>query len=162
VNKARQQVTEVTKILRTATDVEEAKRRMKAYLKAEDLSWFDIRANLNLWATPWGMWYADYDPAPAYKAVRGPVLALYGGTDLQVSAEKNAPLMAAMQTHPASEVCTFSGLNHLFQPSDSGKIEEYSKIDITIDEEVLRKIVDWMNRLSPGSESQVNTAHISC
>ena len=162
VNKAHQQVVEVTQILRTSTSVDEAKVRMKAYLKAEDLSFFEIRANLNLWATPWGMWYADYDPAPAYKIFRGPVLALYGGTDLQVSASENAPLMSTMLTHSMSEVCTFPGLNHLFQPSDSGKIEEYSRIDITIDEKTLHKIVDWMNRLNSASESIANGIHTSC
>ena len=36
------------------------------------------------------------------------------------------------------------GLNHLFQRAQTGAIDEYSKIDITIDPEVLDVIASWV------------------
>lgn len=94
-----------------------------------------------------GKWYAaGYDPLPALKAFNGPVLALYGETNIQFSTKENAPLMASAVMHQMSEVCVLPWLNHLFQPSESGKIEDYVKIDTTIDESALRKIVGWLHQ----------------
>ena len=36
------------------------------------------------------------------------------------------------------------GLNHLFQRAQTGAIDEYSKIEITIDPEVLDVIASWI------------------
>ncbi len=38
----------------------------------------------------------------------------------------------------------YEGLNHLFQPAETGLITEYATIEITFDEAVLRDIVAWI------------------
>ena len=164
IAKGTQQFIKLMEILRTTDNTEEAKIQLKAYLKKEGvstltgkkLSWFEFYEGVRLWASPWGKWYAaGYDPLPALKSFNRPVLALFGGTDLQVSAKENAPIMASALMHPKSEVCVLLGLNHLFQPSESGKVEEYAKIKTTIDERALRKIGDWLETVttpSPASD----------
>lgn len=145
LERASRQVTENTAILRAAPDAATAEQRMKAYLKSEGYNRGEINASLGLWARPWGLWYAHHDPAPAFRAFEGPVLALFGGSDLQVSAAANAPVMEELLRHPRSSVQVLPGLNHLFQPSESGRIQEYKTIDVTIDEAALRALVTWLD-----------------
>lgn len=154
IAKGSRQFAKLSDILRTTESSEETKRKVKAFLKEEGistltgkkLSWPEINESIRLWGSAWGRWYAaGYDPLPALKAFNGPVLALFGATDLQVSARENAPIMTSVLMHPKSEVHVFQGLNHLFQPSEDGKLEDYAKIETTIDESVLRKIGDWLD-----------------
>ena len=49
--------------------------------------------------------------------------------------------------NPRSEVIVYDGLNHLFQPSEGGSIDEYMWINTTIDPAVLAKITRWLNSL---------------
>ena len=41
----------------------------------------------------------------------------------------------------------YAGLNHLFQHCETGRPDEYYKIEETISEEVLSDIVGWIKRL---------------
>lgn len=132
-------------ILRTAETPEEAGYRMEALFRSDGVPDDRIRENAELWATPWGLWVIDFDPRPALAAYDGPVLALFGETDLQVSAEANAPDMMEALRHPDSEVVTLPGLNHLFQPSETGLPDDYWKIPTTFDESALETIADWLD-----------------
>ena len=141
------QVRALTRILKAAKSATEAKNQLARYLESEGFTPSQIRTNLDLWATNWGMGYADYDPLPALKSFNGPVLALFGSTDLQVSARENAPETTTALQNSQSEVVIFPGLNHLFQPSKTGRIEDYLTIKITIDPSVLSKISGWLKGL---------------
>ncbi|MFD3591511.1 alpha/beta hydrolase family protein [Nocardia sp. NPDC058640] len=91
-----------------------------------------------------------YDPKPALEALRIPVLAFFGGTDMQVIATQNEPPMrAALAGDPDATVHTFPGLNHLMQPSQSGKPSEYATIETTIDPAVLTYVTDWLKQQVP-------------
>ena len=94
---------------------------------------------------PWMRWAMDYDPVPALEAYDGPVLALFGSKDLQVTPQVSAPLMENALSHPQSEVLTLDGLNHLFQPAETGALSEYIQIETTFDERALEKIGDWLD-----------------
>ncbi|MEM5515880.1 alpha/beta fold hydrolase [Henriciella sp. AS95] len=94
---------------------------------------------------PWLAWALDYDPVPALEAYQGPVLALYGSKDLQVSAQTSAPLMEEALSNPQSEVVVLDGLNHLFQPAGTGSPDEYISIETTFDPVALDTMSDWLD-----------------
>lgn len=93
-----------------------------------------------------------YDPAPALSALRVPVLAFYGGKDLQVPAAQNeGPARTLLAADPDATVTVFDGLNHLMQPADKGTPDEYARIETTIDPQVLTTVTGWLTqRFPPG------------
>ena len=54
--------------------------------------------------------------------------------------------MRAALTHAASEVLVLPGLNHLFQPAETGLPQDYWKIETTFDEGGMKTIADWLDR----------------
>jgi pimeloyl-ACP methyl ester carboxylesterase len=93
-------------------------------------------------------WYRDclvYDPAPALRALKIPVLALIGDKDTQVPAKENIPvLQASLADDPKAEVRVVPGVNHLFQPARTGAPAEYAATAQTIAPEALEMIVGWV------------------
>lgn len=86
-------------------------------------------------------------PAQFLEKVKCPVLALGGSRDLQVPPTENlAGIEAALTKGGNKEVTTqsFDGLNHLFQPAETGTMEEWAIIDETIDVGVLGRIKAWL------------------
>jgi pimeloyl-ACP methyl ester carboxylesterase len=100
--------------------------------------------------TPYFAALVAYDPAPALKALRMPVLAFYGGKDLQVpSAQNEQPMRDNLAADPDATVLTFPGLNHLMQPTETGKPSEYSEIETTMSPEVLTYFTGWLTQRFP-------------
>jgi fermentation-respiration switch protein FrsA (DUF1100 family) len=98
-------------------------------------------------ATPWFRFFVVHDPASVLREVRCPVLALNGARDLQVAFDENlAAIAAALEAggNPDFEVKRYPGLNHLFQPCETGAPSEYSAIEITFSEEVLADMAAWI------------------
>jgi hypothetical protein len=102
---------------------------------------------------PWMLRFMKLDPAPALRALRCPVLALFGERDLQVlPAQNEAPVAAALRDAGVkATVRTMPGLNHLFQPARRGTIDEYATIDVTCDPAVLVLVGDWIRAQPPRS-----------
>jgi pimeloyl-ACP methyl ester carboxylesterase len=95
--------------------------------------------------SPWYRTYVAYDPAPALRALRIPVLAVVGGKDTQVTAAQNLPVLkAALAGDAKAEVVELPGLNHMLQPATTGGVEEYGKIETTIDPAALKLIAEWV------------------
>ncbi|MDA1008325.1 MAG: alpha/beta hydrolase [Planctomycetota bacterium] len=93
---------------------------------------------------PWMREFIVLNPASLLAQVSGPVLAVWGSKDLQVDPEQNRPgLMAAAHEGLALETVVLPGLNHLFQPSQTGSPDEYAVIKITMDPAALALIVEW-------------------
>jgi pimeloyl-ACP methyl ester carboxylesterase len=89
------------------------------------------------------------DPAPALRALRIPVLAIYGGKDLQVPGDANAAAAReALSANPRAEVVEFPGLNHLFQTANTGLPAEYGQIEETLAPAVLTRIGAWISALA--------------
>lgn len=86
-----------------------------------------------------------------------PVLALFGGRDLQVPPPVHRPRMEAALRSAGNEAVTvveFPELNHLFQTCEYGGIDEYEKLEETIAPEVLECIGSWVvERLRPATPS---------
>jgi len=86
-----------------------------------------------------------FDPAPALRDLRVPVLAFFGEKDLQVPpAQSEGPMRELLAADPDATVQTFPGLNHLMQPTATGAITEYGTIETTIAPEVLDAVTAWL------------------
>jgi alpha-beta hydrolase superfamily lysophospholipase len=96
--------------------------------------------------SPWMKRFLVLDPAVSLRKVKCPVLVLNGTLDTQVDAVQNVPpIESALKVSGApTTVKIMPGLNHLFQRAQTGAIDEYSKIEITIDPEVLDVIASWV------------------
>ena len=101
-------------------------------------------------ASPWMQFFLFYDPADALSKVRCPVLAMNGTNDVQVSSKQNLPAIAEIFTLSEGDVTIIEleGLNHLFQPSETGAIFEYSQIETTFDPEALELMTDWISTVT--------------
>lgn len=137
-------VADITDALAKTENVEELKTSIPAILERSGATASQIKDNVAIWATPWARAYVHHKPCPLLEALDIPVLALFGEYDLQVSAKENAPVMEAALKHPASRTQVLEGLNHLFQPTSTGRVSEYLKIRTTIDPTALNAMTDWL------------------
>jgi pimeloyl-ACP methyl ester carboxylesterase len=142
-------------IFKSARTPDEAHARALAhyarYQKKLGLPANQLEASLELVPPAWWIWAVKYDdPLPALRAFEGPVLAVFGEKDTQVSASANAPIMEDVLSNDASTVLTLPGLNHLFQPSKTGAISEYWRIRTTFDESAMEATADWLESLPDG------------
>ena len=90
-----------------------------------------------------------YDPAPALRKVTCPVLALNGELEVQVPASLNLPAIEKALKAGGNrdyEIVKPPKLNHLFQTSQTGSIEEYGKIEETIAPLALETMSLWILR----------------
>lgn len=89
--------------------------------------------------------FVVYNPKAALEALEIPVLALYGGKDLQVPAGQSAPVMRELLAdNPDATVRVFPDLNHLMQPAQTGAPAGYAQIETTISPAVLETITGWL------------------
>jgi pimeloyl-ACP methyl ester carboxylesterase len=120
-----------------------------------------LETQLRMLTSPWFRFFLDYDPEPNLKAVKCPVLALYGQKDMQVPAKANLPLLQKAleetgNTH--ADVRELPDLNHLFQHAYTGTPAEYSAIEETFSPETLKALADWAAAQSP-SKMANDSAH---
>lgn len=93
---------------------------------------------------PWIDYFISYDPTNALKNIKCRTLALNGENDVQVIAPQN---INALKQHIPSDLLTtktYPTLNHLFQHSTTGMLNEYYQIEETISPEVLTDITKWI------------------
>lgn len=96
---------------------------------------------------PWFKTFLTLDPRPTLAKVTQPVLVLNGELDLQVLPDQNVPeIEAALGHNDDVEVRVLPGLNHLFQPAETGAPGEYASIEITFDPGALEIISGWIRR----------------
>jgi hypothetical protein len=101
-------------------------------------------ADLN---SPWFRYFLAHDPAVALRKLNVPLLALWGGLDLQVDSEQNLPAVRAALESAGNEDATLQvleGLNHLFQKADTGAVDEYARIEETINPAALTAVSEWI------------------
>jgi hypothetical protein len=88
---------------------------------------------------------SGYNPVPALRQLKMPVLALNGSLDVQVPAAENlGPIRAALQGNPRATIVELPRLNHLFQTAKLGSLGEYGEIEETLAPAALTTIVDWV------------------
>jgi pimeloyl-ACP methyl ester carboxylesterase len=106
-----------------------------------------VAGQTKLVLTPWFRYFLAYDPRPALRKVRCPVLALNGEKDFQVDAKLNLKEIALALKEGGNKDFTtreLPGLNHLFQSCRTGSLTEYGAIEETIAPAALQTIADWI------------------
>jgi fermentation-respiration switch protein FrsA (DUF1100 family) len=99
--------------------------------------------------SPWFRNLLQYDPRPALRATRCPVLAINGAKDVQVAARENLDSIRASLLaggNQRAKVVELPGLNHLLQACETGAISEYGIIEETMNPAALRLIGDWIRQ----------------
>ena len=129
-------------IARNSTDGDAALREGTAWLVEQGAPPAVAAQIVSQVSGPWFRWFITHDPAPALTSLDVPLLAVYGGRDVQVPAELNAPVLAQAQSN--AEIVILPTLNHLFQPAVTGLPDEYGLIETTIDPSALAAVVDWV------------------
>ncbi|MEM1390365.1 MAG: alpha/beta fold hydrolase [Pseudomonadota bacterium] len=145
VIKARRQEQEESFIILSGDgSLEEKETALRSFLAEKQIEQSEIDRQVLSAVNSWFITALNYDPIPDLEAMDVPVFGVFAETDLQVSAAANAPAMKASLTNPKSKVVTLEGLNHLFQPSESGAPSEYASIEITWDPGALEIISTWL------------------
>jgi hypothetical protein len=97
----------------------------------------------------WLRFALAYDPAPALRKVKCPVLAINGELDLQVDPDQNLPAIEAALKEGGNKDVTIAKLpklNHLFQTAKTGLPAEYSQSEETMAPVALNTISEWIGK----------------
>ncbi len=108
-----------------------------------------VEAQKSQLTTPWLHSFLIYDPRVPLRSVRCPVLALNGERDLQVDPAQNLSEIEKVLKeagHMDVTAQVMPGLNHLFQPSETGSPLEYGEIRETFDTETLALMTTWIRK----------------
>ena len=95
----------------------------------------------------WMEFFLTHDPADDWAKTTVPVLALFGGNDVQVDAEQNAPALEAALKKAGNtdyKIVTFPTANHLFQDAKTGAVSEYATLPAEFLPDFLPTIGDWI------------------
>jgi hypothetical protein len=96
---------------------------------------------------PWNTYFFNYNPADEFEKLSIPVLSLNGTKDTQVDAtiNQNAIRNALIKGNNKNyKIIELENLNHLFQECETGKLDEYSKIEETISPMALKEVSNWI------------------
>lgn len=94
---------------------------------------------------PWWRFFLAADPTVYMKDLDIPVLALFGGNDIQVLAEPNERgLKEIFDGKAGFSSKIYPKKNHLFQNAQTGMVSEYGQLTETFAEEVIQDMVDWI------------------
>ncbi len=120
-----------------------------------------LRGQINAMTMPGYLSFLRTDPSLYLEKVTCPVLALNGEKDRQVPAEKNiGAIDAALQKAGNNNILTriYPGLNHLFQESITGMIDEYAQSEQTIAPLLLDDLGEWLYHVTaqPADEEDNN------
>lgn len=106
-----------------------------------------VASQLGAVRNAWFNFFVTYDPAPALEKLTVPMLALYGGKDLQVPADVNEAKLQAIvdgSSNPDMTIKTFPTANHLFQEATTGSPNEYGVLDKAFVVDFLETITEWI------------------
>ena len=104
-----------------------------------------IDQQINALQSPWFRHFLTYDPAEALRETRVPVLALFGGLDLQVLPGQNrGPMAEALSGNPDVTLEVLPRANHLFQAATTGSNAEYAMLEKAFVDGFLDTISDWI------------------
>lgn len=96
---------------------------------------------------PWFFAFAKINPQEYIKKTEIPVMALFGGKDIQVNGSINAEVLERIKIENGKGDFTikmYPELNHLFQHSGTGALAEYGTIAETFSEEAMADIARWI------------------
>ncbi|MCA1625060.1 MAG: alpha/beta hydrolase [Acidobacteria bacterium] len=117
--------------------------RRKAFAPVKAL----LESQIPMSLSAWFRYFIAYDPRPMLEKVKIPVLAINGENDLQAAPKENLALIEAALRKGGNKdftIKSFPKLNHLFQTSGTGSLDEHDKIEETIAPLVLKTIAHWI------------------
>ena len=106
-----------------------------------------IESQLKTSLQPWSRYFLQYNPADEIEKLQIPVLSLNGSKDSQVNAKinqegiRNALIKGGNKDYKIVEL---ENLNHFFQECETGKMDEYRKIEQTFSPTALKEISNWV------------------
>ena len=135
--------------------------RMRSYMRAEiatlpereraqfgeQLGDAAIDATVAQMNSAWFQLFLEYDPRDALSRLTVPVLAVFGGKDLQVPPEQSADEVETALARAGNRdatVVVLPGLNHLFQEAETGHPGEYQQIEETMSPVALETVSSWI------------------
>ncbi|GAB4310037.1 MAG: hypothetical protein Kow0097_11400 [Candidatus Bipolaricaulota bacterium] len=95
-------------------------------------------------------WYREllvHDPAQDWAKIRVPVLAVFGGLDVQVDAEQNKAALENALARAGNRdvtVVVLPDANHLFQVAVTGAPGEYPLLPMEFHPRLLPTVGDWL------------------
>lgn len=95
----------------------------------------------------WYQGFLSYDPADDWSRVTVPVLAIFGGRDVQVDADQNRAALAAATARAGNldvTIVTFPEANHLFLPAVTGAFSEYPTLPMEFVPRLLPVLTEWI------------------
>ncbi len=106
-------------------------------------------AEVAAFTDPWLKKFVSYDPRTDLASITKPILAINGRLDTQVPSMQNLVSIKTVTENAGNakvDTVSYEGLNHLFQPAETGAVMEYRMIDTTFDLKVMQKIGTWINQ----------------
>jgi len=116
-----------------------------------------LEGQVQMVLSPWFRHFLDYDPRPALRKTKCPVLALDGEKDLQVDAKTNLKAIADALKEAGNKDFTVKelpNLNHLFQTCKTGAVSEYNSIEETLAPVALETMGDWILERTRGKHAR--------
>jgi pimeloyl-ACP methyl ester carboxylesterase len=113
----------------------------------EDTARQMIDAAFQQLVSPWFQFFMSHEPASDLEKIACPVLAINGEKDLQVDPKLNLPAIeAALEKAPTDDFTLreLKGLNHLFQQSKTGLVQEYAQLEETFNPAALQLMTEWI------------------
>lgn len=95
----------------------------------------------------WFESFLSYDPAPDWAQTTVPVLGIFGGKDVQVDADQNAPALEAALEEGGNEdyeIVVLPNANHLFQEAETGGTSEYGTLPAEFTPDLIPTIIEWL------------------
>ncbi len=152
----------IFKIIIETTEVQETEKKLSAMLKEYydglspeeqkqlgDFTTFS-QTQLKSVLSPWFRYFLTYDPIPALKKVKCPILALNGEKDLQVPPKQNLPLIKSALKDAGNKnivIKELPDLNHLFQTAQTGSVAEYATIEETFSPVAWDEMAAWIQKI---------------
>ncbi len=106
-----------------------------------------IKQQLAFFQSPWMQFFLTHDPAEDWARVTAPTLAVFGGLDVQVDDEQNAPAVeAALKRagNPDFTIVTLPDMNHILQQAITGGLDEYGQLKQELHPDLMPLIIEWL------------------
>jgi len=106
-----------------------------------------IESQLKTSLKPWSRYFLQYNPADEIEKLQIPVLSLNGSKDSQVNAKINQEEIRKALVKGGNKdfkILELDNLNHFFQECETGRMDEYRKIEQTFSPIALKEISNWI------------------
>lgn len=135
--------------LRSTANPEELRKKLLEIVSRKPQSAEETQQEVDMYCTPWAKDYMTFDVQPCLRALKVPVLGLWGSKDGLVPPSENAQGLRtclAAKNNPDNLVRILPDMNHLFQKCQTDDTAEFFKIQGCMDPEVLKIITDWIGQ----------------